>query len=143
MVNKFLFIKSEITLAEQIIYMKKQFPNFTYKWKRNIITWIGNLKPTHISTNYKIKIQYSNNGSPKIWITDPKLKARENDGKIPHIYSDNCLCLYLPGVWEWTRGMFIAETIIPWTSLWLYYYEIWLVTGEWFGGGIHPPANDK
>lgn len=34
--------------------------------------------------------------------------------------------------------MRIANTILPWTSLWLYYYEIWLGTGKWEGGGDHP-----
>lgn len=34
--------------------------------------------------------------------------------------------------------MLIADTYIPWAIEWLYYYEIWLVTGEWCGGGIHP-----
>jgi hypothetical protein len=32
--------------------------------------------------------------------------------------------------------MKIATTIIPWLSLWLYYYEVWHATGEWMGGGI-------
>lgn len=32
----------------------------------------------------------------------------------------------------------IANTIIPWTIEWLYYYELWLATGEWLGGGDHP-----
>ena len=30
-----------------------------------------------------------------------------------------------------------SDTLIPWTSLWLYYYEIWIETGEWVGGGKH------
>jgi hypothetical protein len=29
----------------------------------------------------------------------------------------------------------IADTIVPWTAEWLVHYEIWLVTGEWYGGG--------
>jgi len=32
----------------------------------------------------------------------------------------------------------IAKTIIPWTSLWLYFFGDWLITGEWNGGGEHP-----
>ena len=32
----------------------------------------------------------------------------------------------------------IANTIIPWTVEWLYYYELWQATGEWLGGGEHP-----
>lgn len=31
--------------------------------------------------------------------------------------------------------MLIANTIVPWTSEWLFYYEIWLATGQWHGGG--------
>lgn len=27
----------------------------------------------------------------------------------------------------------IAETIVPWTALWLLYYELWLETDEWLG----------
>jgi hypothetical protein len=31
----------------------------------------------------------------------------------------------------------LAMTVIPWISEWLYFYELWLVTGEWLGGGTH------
>jgi len=34
--------------------------------------------------------------------------------------------------------MSLADTILPWASLWFFYYEIWLATGEWVGGGEHP-----
>ena len=29
----------------------------------------------------------------------------------------------------------ITDTIIPWIQEWLYFYEIWLLTNEWYGGG--------
>lgn len=29
-------------------------------------------------------------------------------------------------------------TVVPWTSLWLFYFEDWLDSGEWRGGGMHP-----
>jgi hypothetical protein len=35
--------------------------------------------------------------------------------------------------------MSIADTIVPWTAEWLVHYEIWLMTGEWYGGGDCPP----
>jgi hypothetical protein len=35
--------------------------------------------------------------------------------------------------------MSIADTIVPWTSEWLMYYEIWLATSDWYGGGVWPP----
>jgi hypothetical protein len=34
--------------------------------------------------------------------------------------------------------MLLATTTVPWALLWLFYFESWLVTGAWDGGGIHP-----
>jgi hypothetical protein len=42
-----------------------------------------------------------------------------------------------------STSTFIAYTILPWTSLWLYFYELWLVTGQWMGGGKHPSPEEK
>ena len=39
--------------------------------------------------------------------------------------------------------MLLAKTTVPWASRWLYYYELWLVTGKWLGGGIAHSTNDK
>jgi hypothetical protein len=36
--------------------------------------------------------------------------------------------------------MYIADTIVPWAALWLVFYEYWLATGLWLGGGEHPPG---
>ncbi len=37
--------------------------------------------------------------------------------------------------------MLVAYTIVPWLMEWLVYYEVWLITGQWEGGGIpHGPA---
>jgi len=35
--------------------------------------------------------------------------------------------------------MRIDQTIVPWAVLWLFYYEEWLVSDRWKGGGEHPP----
>jgi hypothetical protein len=37
----------------------------------------------------------------------------------------------------------IADTIIPWTSEWLFFYELWLASGEWHGGGHDPLSDEK
>ena len=50
------------------------------------------------------------------------------------------LCLYYPG--EWNSTMNISDTIIPWISEWLYYFEFWSITGKWCGGGKHPTKRD-
>jgi len=33
-------------------------------------------------------------------------------------------------------------TIIPWTHLWLIYFEEWIVSDGWKGGGKHPGEDD-
>ena len=50
--------------------------------------------------------------------------------------------LYLPAVKqknkvsEWQPTMFVANTILPWASMWLLYFEFWLFNGKWDGGGV-------
>jgi hypothetical protein len=31
---------------------------------------------------------------------------------------------------------------VPWAYLWLFYFEHWLATDEWQGGGKHPGEDD-
>ncbi|SJM35583.1 conserved hypothetical protein [Mesorhizobium delmotii] len=38
--------------------------------------------------------------------------------------------------------MRLDQSIVPWTSLWLFYFEDWLTDGEWRGGGEHPIHRD-
>lgn len=60
---------------------------------------------------------------------------------LPHTFFGDELCLYYGNDWE--EHTPIAKTIIPWASEWLYHYEIWLFTGEWTGGGIHPGVKTR
>jgi hypothetical protein len=32
----------------------------------------------------------------------------------------------------------IDQTIVPWAALWLFYFEEWLSSDQWKGGGEHP-----
>lgn len=132
------FHKKGLTIVQQISSMGKFFPSFDLSWKKGVVCWIGLIQPTKLSETYKIKVKYSFGSVPKVWVLSPQLVPRSDNERIPHIYSGKRLCLYLPGAGDWNKNMLIAETIIPWTSLWLYHYEIWHATGEWLGGGVHP-----
>jgi hypothetical protein len=63
----------------------------------------------------------------------------------PTTYEQNLVprCLYLPGIGEWSLASRISETIVPWTYLWLWYFEEWLASDVWKGGGQHPQLPEK
>jgi hypothetical protein len=50
------------------------------------------------------------------------------------------LCLFLPRAKEWDGMMRIDQTFVLWTEVWLYYFEEWLASNDWKGGGEHVPA---
>ena len=74
---------------------------------------------------------------------DPDLSELAGERPLPHVYHDPLrLCLTLPGTREWTGTMRIDQTFVPWATTWLYYFEEWLISDEWKGGGKHPDPTD-
>jgi hypothetical protein len=133
-------IKSrEINIIVQAAKIKKCFPNSKVRTTRNNLIWKGTLKPTPLSESYDIKIEYKLGYHPCVYVVNKKLEFYPGKKVLPHVYSTDkqWLCLYYRKAREWTSQQLIAETIIPWTSEWLYHYEFWLATGKWHGRGIH------
>lgn len=136
------FYKKErkwMTAAQQSFFLRNAFPDSKINFKNNKLIWLGDIKPTPLSKKYKVKIEYKQNNRPDVTVISPPLR-RYNNNPLPHVFKGQKLCLFMYKYAEWNSGMRIDETIVPWTSLWLFYYETWLSTGEWFGGGEHPEA---
>ena len=126
-----------VPLALQGRRLTDLFPDSHAEIRRSRLTWIGELQPSPFSIRYTVGLEYQIPYRPKVQVVSPDLEAR--DGKRPeHLHADDCLCLYFYPSREWYRGMLLADTVLPWTAEWLLHYEIWLATGEWCGGGIHP-----
>lgn len=124
----------KLSIAQQDLAIKSYFPSFQFQRKKGIPTWNGILQPTENSPLYYIRITYANDMVPRVWVTSPKIHIQA-----PHQYKDKSLCLYYPNDKEaasWSSNQYIAETIIPWTSLWLAFYEIWTITGKWYGSEV-------
>lgn len=108
-------------------------------------TGVGKVKPTPLSREYNVTLTYDETQAPKVWVSGEDLQ-KIDDEDFPHNYgvdSENNMvqiCLYRHR--EFTKDKFLANTIIPWTVEWLYFYEIWLATGEWCGGGEHPGESE-
>jgi len=126
-----------INLATQMLDLKRKFPDAECTVKRSRLRWRGTLMPTPLSKAYTLRLEYSLENGPDVFVENPELETRDGE-KPPHLYPNGSLCLYLPSGREWDRDQLLARTIIPWSSEWLLHYELWLVTGEWHGGGIHP-----
>jgi hypothetical protein len=109
------------------------------------LAWRYTTSPTLLSRLYSVRIAYRHGQTPRVYIDAPDLVALADGRRLPHVYQQSppCLCLYLPTAGEWTPSMRIDQTIVPWTALWLFYFEEWLISDQWKGEGVHPPPSTK
>ncbi len=140
MISKSFFRKKEIPLIFQKYLIQKEYPGTECKFERNRLIWIGMIKPTPLSREYKIKIVCKSGVRPKVMMIGEKILGIEKPDFPHHFEIDPekqmvVMCLHMPH--EFDYSLSIAKTIIPWAQEWLYFYEIWLATGEWHGGGHH------
>lgn len=131
---------------KQYFYILKKYDKVQLRINKNTIYIDVSLQPTESSQVYLVRI-VSNKWSPivKVFVVNPNIsrEIKKNGVTIPHTYNDGSLCLYYPKNKEWRFEDFWADTLIPWTCLWLYFYEIWLITDEWLGGGVHDSQSSK
>ena len=143
MENKKFPKQKKITLSLQRINLNKQFNNLIIK--NNSKLWIDydmKLSPTENSKGYHAKLIYKSlNKNPYLLIDLIDLNNSDNN-KIPHNYgiekinNKNYLKLCLWHRDEWNGTKFLSKTIVCWGIEWLMFYELWLITGKWLGGGI-------
>jgi hypothetical protein len=132
--------RSIISARDQRGRVMAMYPQFRTRMIEAVRTIEGRLMPTARSEEYQFRIEYEALEPPRVWILKPALRPREPGGRMPHMYDQERLCLYLPNGGEWSGDMSLANTLIPWVSEWLFYYETWHATGEWLGGGTEPFA---
>jgi hypothetical protein len=108
------------------------------------LIWDYRDRPTPLSREYSVRITFQRSETPDVFIMDPDLSELAGGRAVPHVYHDPLrLCLILPGAHEWTGTMRIDQTFVPWATTWLYYFEEWLLSDEWKGGGKHPDPGDS
>lgn len=125
------------TLKEQYIALKRNFPDAVMVSDFDTyFTWEQTLKSSPLGDEYRVRLEYSSGSHPKVYIVEPKpLKLAEGEGRLPHVYNheEQQLCLFFHN--EWSKRRMIAYTIVPWIVDWLFHYELWLIDGNWKGGG--------
>lgn len=102
--------------------------------------WHFDVQPTSFSRSYGLELRYRQGGRPRVFVRNPDLVLLADGRRLPHVYGENPveLCLYLPRAREWAPWMPLDRSVVPWSAPWLYYFEDWLASGDWNGGGMHP-----
>lgn len=103
--------------------------------------WEFDAKPSELSKVYRVLIIFHiDNYSPDIYVLDNEIWELSKNKSIPHLYDSEKikLCLYYPAFNEWSNIHYMNNTIVTWTYLWLFYFEEWLYSDNWKGGGRHP-----
>ena len=140
--------RKKITLAQQKLAIRRKYSNSVSdcRIEKGTLRCVLSIRPTDDSREYDISLEYKMRTSPGVYLINQGLMNNKKDA-LPHCYKCNYLspneehiklCLFYPGREEWNGFMFLSDTIIPWAVEWLYYYEQWRMTGEWYGGGEHP-----
>lgn len=141
------FAHEGLTAAQQMVHLRasKLFPG-SGVIRGQGLTWRCEVRPMPLSRKYALKVTWSHEDGPEVFVLEPDLVLLAGGAKLPHVYDQRPtrLCLYLPGVGEFRQGDRLDQTVLPWAVLWLAYYEDWLSRGcqDWQGGGEHPSEGD-
>lgn len=132
-----------LSIAIQVAGLQRSFGLGVIKWDRSRLIWRGELSPSEFSRKYTAELIYARNSHPEVYVREPNLTELAGGRSLPHVYDaeKQLLCLYLPGCGYWTPDKSLASTVISWASLWLFYFELWLVTDVFYGQGQHPNPN--
>ncbi|HEX3422293.1 MAG TPA: hypothetical protein VHS33_02670 [Sphingomicrobium sp.] len=143
-----------IGLDEQITTMAARWPTFTVVSREDrAAVWEGTLDP--VKRRYRIRVALTlpyaienvttMQVQPRVQVLDPVLEWHPEfeEGPVPHVYRNDeeralpFLCLFDPYNGEWSLSDLLADTTVPWTARYLFFYEGWLATTKWHGGGRH------
>jgi hypothetical protein len=134
----------DLTVAQQYhaLRFSAAFPGGSGSVGHNVLRWRVGVTPSPVSRLYTLGISYKPPDTPNIHVFDPNLIDLAGGRRLPHVYEQEPtqLCLFLPGSGQWRRSLLIERTMLPWSVLWLFYFEEWLASNEWKGGGVHPSA---
>ncbi len=130
-----------LSVAQQYVLLRDRSPfRGDGGVKKGVLTWTYSVRPSPIGRLYTLLLRLKDRDLPSVIVRTPDLNALAAGKKLPHVYREQPpeLCLFRPSKWEWSEADKLIDTIVPWSVEWLHYFEIWLRTGQWVGGGEHP-----
>lgn len=125
----------KISVILQTYRICSYYKNIIYKKEQtsNKVKIYFKIKPCDFCRVFSVRMEYSNSMLPRIYVINPDI-YEENNKKPEHIYDwrKGRICLFMPKEINFSS---YYDVIIPWISEWIFYYEIWRITGNWDGGG--------
>ncbi len=137
------------TLAQRALELKGLgLPDATLGYSGRILNYRASISPGAFGRLYQCLLKVKPDGQqPDVIVLEPDLRTLADGKRIPHTYAydgkGTRLCLWWPKGRDWLPSMKLVDTFVPWTAEWLYFFELWLLTGEWSGGGQHPDPRPK
>lgn len=132
-----------LSIFDQARSLRARYPDVELRAKREgsrrVLLAELRVRPALWCGTYLIRLGYAFGIRPYVFVIDPEPVRMAHGEVTPHLNEDGTLCLYDPGGDEWGPDRSIADTTVPWTSMWIFYYEDWLITGHWKGGGAPMP----
>jgi hypothetical protein len=130
----------------QLTALKKHFPSGSGQIgasrKGRRLKWRQSVRPHALGALYTIELRLfeGRHWSPEVLLIEPDPRDLADGRRLPHVYREVDghvrLCLFC--ACDWSPDKFVANTLIPWAGDWLFFFENWLVTDTWLGGGTHP-----
>ena len=135
--------RPDLTPAQQYMFLRANpICAGTGRLHATGLLWDYRDRPTSLSREYSMRVTFRRGETPDVFVMKPDLSDLAGARPLPHVYRDPLrICLTLPGTREWAGTMRIDQTFVPWATTWLYYFEEWLVSDDWKGGGEHPDEN--
>lgn len=89
----------------------------------------GYFNVPEVEKKYEVHIKYALSKQPEVFVVNPKIKYKHE----LHMYRNGSLCLYYPKDNSFTSKSMLYDTVIPWTSEWFIFYELYKKKGKWLG----------
>jgi hypothetical protein len=128
-----------LSLPQQAFGLRSLFPDSQITLRGRRLRWVGDLRPTELSQPYRTRIDYELGRYPTVNVIDPPIT--ETHERVPHIYNSGALCVHDAD--DWNPRMLLADTIVAWTIEWLYFWELFLATGTWYGDGPNADSAER
>ena len=133
-----------LSLVVQLLRLQQMWPagrgDIRSSAEGRRLRWHQSIRPHALCGLYEIELRFAEGHRPLVLVKAPDLKSLASGRKLPHTFADvddlPSLCLWWKN--DWRNTQLVASTVIPWTAEWFWFFEHWLSTGEWLGGGTHP-----